>query len=176
MRVSAFCVLLILAAVAHAKMPTPSKVEDVLRILKAKARATPEDLSAAGADVDGVLVFILSSREFTEEIRARAAWALGGYPGNRARAVLVTTFTNTNESDSVRTAAMSAYAKVQGAVAIADLKPYLKDERPAIRMGAAKALALIGNPEVRVLLEDAIEHEDTLEVRLAMEEALREVK
>lgn len=170
-------VALILAAPAgRAEAPSPTKVEDVVRVLKVHPRATPEDLSVAGSGVDAVLTDLVVSREVDREVRVRAAWALGGYPGSRARAVLMATLSDRNEDAGVRAAAMTGYARVAGLQAVVDLKPYLKDASPALRVGAARALSLVGGPEARALLADALAHEEALDVRLAMDEALKEMK
>lgn len=164
------------AGPGHAEAPTPTKIEDVVRVLKAHARATPEDLAAAGSGVDVVLTDLLVSREVDREVRVRAAWALGGYPGSRARAVLVTTLSDREEDAEVRAAAMTGYARLLGAKATPDLKPYLKHATPALRIGAARALGVAGGPRARALLLEALAHEEDLDVRLAMDEVLKEMQ
>lgn len=160
----------------RAEPPTATKVEDVVRVLKAIPRATPEDLSVAGSGVDVVLTDLLVSRDVDREVRVRAAWALGGYPGSRARAVLVTTLSDREEDAGVRAAAMTGYARVAGPLVTRDLKPYLRDANPTLRIGAARALGVAGGREARELLVEALSHEDDLDVRMAMDEALKEVR
>lgn len=167
---------LLAAGPGHAETPTPTKIEDVVRVLKAHPRATPEDLAVAGSGVDVVLTDLLVSRDVDREVRVRAARALGGYPGSRARAVLVTTLSDREEDAGVRAAAMIGYARLAGTRATTDLKPYLRHERPALRIGAARALGVVGGPQARELLTEALAHEEDLDVRIAMDEALKEMK
>ncbi len=167
---------LLAAGPGQAEAPTPTKVEDVLRVLRAHARATPEDLAVAGSGVDVVLTDLLVSRSVDREIRVRAAWALGGYPGSRARAVLVATMNDREEEAQVRASCMVGYARVLGPRAVGDLKPYLRDSDPVLRAGAARALGVAGGQEARDVLTEAMAHEEDLDVRLAMDEALEGLK
>lgn len=172
-----FLVAMVLASgPGRAETPTPTKVEDVVRVLKAHPRAMPEDLAVAGSGVDAVLTDLLVSRDVDREVRVRAAWALGGYPGSRARAVLVTTLSDREEDVEVRAAAMIGYARLVGPEAVTDLKPFLKHASSALRVGAARALSAAGGAQARALLVEALAHEEVLEVRLAMDEALQEMK
>ena len=157
---------------AGARRPSETKYEDVERILKHKPDATPRDLAAAGADIDSVLTDMVSTRKLNPELRLRAVRALGGYPGSRARAVLTTLTTTPDEATEVRVVAMETLAKTFGQSVLSDVKPYVKDPDPALRSGAALALGAIGGREARGLLECALEHEEVLEVRLIIDEAL----
>lgn len=157
---------------AGARRPSETKYEDVERILKHKPDATPRDLAAAGADIDSVLADMVSTRKLNPELRLRALRALGGYPGSRARAVLTTLTTTPDEAIVVRVAAMETLARTFGQTVLSDVKPFVKDPDPALRAGAARALGAIGGREARTLLEYALEHEEVLEVRLVIDEAL----
>jgi len=159
-----------------ARVPSATKVVDVVRILKAKARATPEDLAVTGSEVDVVLTDLLANRTMDREVRSRAAWALGGYPGPRSRAVLISVASDRVEEPSVRASALIGYARVAGPGAVADLKSYLKDPNPVLRAGAARALGAAGGPDARSLLAEAIVHEEDLEVRLVMDKVLKEME
>jgi HEAT repeat protein len=161
---------------AGARRPSETKYEDVERILKHKPDATPADLAAAGADIDSVLTDMVSTRKLNPELRLRAVRALGGYPGSRARAVLTTLTTTPDEATDVRVAAMETLAKTFGQSVLSDIKPYVKDPDPALRMAAARALGAIGGREARGLLAHALEHEDVLEVRLIIDEALARIR
>ncbi len=173
---SAVLVGLLAAGSGRAETPPPTKIEDVVRVLKAHPRATAEALAVAGSGVDVVLTDLLVSRDVDREVRVRAAWALGGYPGSRARAVLVTTLSDREEDAEVRAAAMIGYARLLGPKATADLKPYLKHASPALRIGAARALGVAGGRRARALLLQALAQEPDLDVRLAMDEVLQEMK
>lgn len=161
---------------ATAKRASDVKYADVERILKHKPHATPADLAKAGADIDSVLTDMASARKLDPELRLRAARALGGYPGSRARAVLITLATTPGDPTDLRCAAMDALARAFGPAVMSDIKPFLKDPDPVLRAGAAQALGAAGGYAARGLLEYALEHEEVLEVRLAIDEALARLR
>jgi len=175
------CVLMAAAAAllatgqAGAKIPTPTKVEDVSRVLKAKADATPKELSAAGSDPDAVLAELVGDTRADLELRVRAARALGGYPGQRARGVLTAAMTSRQYPEEIRVAAMTGLARAFKEVVLDELQPYVKDASPGLRAGAARALGVLGGARARALLLSAIESEEVIEVRAAMEEALKKL-
>ncbi len=161
---------------ARARRPSEVKYEDVERILRHKSHATPQELAAAGNGIDSVLTDMVSARKLNPELRLRAVRAMAGYPGSRARAVLVTLVTTPDEVIDVRVAAMESLARAFGKTALSDIKPFIKDPDPALRTGAARALGAIGDIGARGLLEYALEHEQVLEVRLAIDEALSQAR
>lgn len=161
---------------AAAKRASDIKYDDVERILKHKPFATPADLAAAGAHIDSVLADMASARKLEPELRLRAVRALGGYPGSRARGVLTTLATTPGDSIDLRCAAMDALAVAFGPTVLSDLRPFLKDPNPQLRAGAAHALGTSGGPEARHLLEYALEHEEVLEVRVAIDRALSRLR
>jgi HEAT repeat protein len=173
MAVLALVLGLFLAAPAFARPGNAQKVEDIARILRAKADPTPADLARAGEDADGVLVDLLSGRKIDVEVRRKAARALGRYPGERTSRVLSGVVFNKDEPSDLRALCMGALAHVRGAPVVEDLRPFLSDGDPVLRAGAGRAIGVTRDPRGCSLLADAVEHEEVLEVRGAMEEGLR---
>ncbi|NOZ01232.1 MAG: hypothetical protein GXP54_05005, partial [Deltaproteobacteria bacterium] len=54
------------------------------------------------------------------------------------------------------------------------ISDYLQNESETLRLGAVKALAVIGGKRVRTMLTDAIYNEKVLEVRVAMDKVLKD--
>lgn len=157
----------------EAKPPLPTKVEECLRILRHNPNPSLETLKQIGSDVDLVLVELLIDRRQSEEIRVRAARTLGLFRGERSRAVLVELIASREEPKTIRTAAMIGLARCLREDAIGEIKPYLLDKDPHFRIWAARALGEICTPLAKELLLQTIEHEDVLEVRIAMEHSLK---
>lgn len=158
---------------AEAHPPSMTKIEDVVRILRHKPNATPKDLAQAGEDADRTLVDLLVARKLDLDVRMAAARALGGYPGERARAVLSSLIPNRDEPGTLRAAAMLSLARIAGSKAVDDMLPWLKDPDGELRAGAARALGATGDHRACGLLADATEHEEVLEVRMAIEEGAK---
>jgi HEAT repeat protein len=160
---------------ALSKSPTPVKIEDVVRVLRAHQDPTVADFRKVGSDVDSVLAEIVTSGKAGDELRVRAARALGRYPGQRAEAVLTTVLTSREVGLAIRAAAMTGLARVRKAAAVEDLRQYLSDPLPELRAGAAAALGEAGGEAARSLLSAAIESESSLDVRNAIEAALKRI-
>lgn len=156
-----------------AKTPPPAKIEDVVRILRAHRDPVAEDFKKVGSDVDSALVEIVTSSKAGDELRVRAARALGRFPGPRAEGVLATIIASRETPLEIRAAAMTGLARVKGGAAVTDLKPYLFDPAPKLRAGAAKALGETNSEVAHELLLSALEHESVLEVRQAIDKALK---
>jgi len=167
--------VLLTTQVALAKAPSDTKVEDVLRVLRHEANPSRKDLAVAGNHIDGVLADLVGRTRLEMELRVRAARALGLYQGRQVETVLTTTLSNPDMKDAIRSAAMIGLARAEGVMALNELTQYLKDPLPAIRIGSARAIAVVGDERARTLLMDAIHHEKVLEVRLVMDEALDEM-
>jgi len=158
---------------AVAKHASPVKIEDVVRVLKHKPDAKPADFTKVGQDVDSVLAELVGEPKADVELRRRAARALGSFGRRRATAVLTSAMSSTEVPEPVRAAAMVGLARARGESAFEDVKPYLRDGSAALRIGAAEALGTMGGDRARTLLGGAIETEESLEVRAAMEAALK---
>lgn len=158
---------------ASAKRPGPVKVEDVVRVLTHRPDPVPADFSKVGSDVDSVLAELVGEPKADVEIRRRAALAIGRFGGHRATAVLTSAMCSRDVPDAVRAAAMVGLARARGEAAFEDVKPFLRDPSPALRIGAAEALGEMRGERARGLLAGTIESEESLEVRSAMERALR---
>ncbi len=158
---------------ADARNPSSVKLEDTLRVLKTRQDPTPADFATVGSGVDAVLVDLMGNLKVDAEIRCRAARALGFYPGQPTRAVLMNAVFSNDVEVSVRSAAMLGLARAFRDEVVEDLKAFLNGGSPQLRCGAAAALGEVGGDRIRVFLMDAIEHEPILEVRVAMEKALK---
>jgi len=154
----------------------PVKLEDVLRVLKYYTDPRPADFAQAGSQVDSVLAELVVEPRADEEVRCRAARALGRFGGTRAVRVLVATMSAPDYPERVRAAAMVGLALASGEAALEDVKPYLKGPSAVLRIGAAEALGVMGGERARVLLTASMESEDVLEVRAAMEAALKAMR
>ena len=167
--------LLLTPVPAQAKAPSATKVEDVVRVLKRHADPVLADFETVGSDVDVVLGEMIGGAKIDETLRARAALALGRYSAERWRSLLSATIGSLDAPMAVRAAAMIGYARVLKEGAFDDLKPWLTNPDRRLRIGAARALGEAGGARARVLLMDTIESEESLDVRAAMEEALKKL-
>lgn len=167
---------LLVSPAAFAKVPSKIKVEDVLRVLKHHTDPTPEDLKVAGSGVANVLADLVGRGRLDTELRIRAAHALGRYPGSQAAIVLGSTVSNPEEKLEIRSAAMLGLARAKGVQSLDKLSEFLKNESTALRIGAARAIGAIGSDGARTLLMNAMHHEKVIEVRLAIDEALKTIR
>jgi HEAT repeat protein len=166
---------LLAAAPVAANPPSAVKVEDTLRVLRSRHDPEPKDFLPVGGDVDQVLAGLVDNSHLDVEMRARAAVALGGWKGPRPEAVLRAAMSDPGGPAELRAAAMLGLAKTSGEVAVEELKAYLQDRSPVLRSGAARALGRAGGGHARILVMAAIENEESLDVREAMEEALKKL-
>ena len=97
--------------VSTAKSPSAMKFEDTVRVLKNRTDPTPKDFATVGSDVESVLVDLVGNRKVDADIRARAARALGFYPGLGTRAVLMNAMATHDLETEVRGAAMLGLAR-----------------------------------------------------------------
>lgn len=164
---------LTLSAPATARIPTRVKYEDVTRVLKHRVDPTVEDLKAAGSRVDDVLVDLVGDSHIDLEIRIRASRALGRYPGQKAKSAITTCVFSTIDPPALRGAAMLGLARLAGPSVIDELKPFLADKDALVRAGAGRAIGSLRSERARVILESALEHEESLEVRGAIEAGLK---
>jgi hypothetical protein len=164
---------LALPSPAAARIPTRVKYEDVTRVLKHRVDPTLEDLRSAGSRVDDVLVDLVGDPHIDLDIRIRASRGLGRFPGQKAKSALTTCVFSTIDPPALRGAAMLGLARIVGPSVIDDLKPFLSDRAAAVRAGAGRAIGSVRTDRARVILEGALEHEESLEVRGAIEAALK---
>ncbi len=162
-------------APVFAKAQPARKVEDVVRVLKVHSDPVAADFATVGSDVDVVLGELIGGAKVDTTIRARAALALGRFPAERWRSLLSATVASADAPVEVRAAAMIAYARIRKEGAFDDLKPWLTNPDVRLRIGAARALGEAGGARARALLMDTIEAEDSLDVRAAMEQALKKL-
>lgn len=166
-------VILSASVPAFARNVQDIKTDDAARVLRRHRDPKPEAFKPVGEDVDRILVNLVITPKVDADLRVKAAVALGGFPGNKARGALVTTLANPQEPSTLRAAAMLGLARAFQTAVVEDLRPYLKDADPVLRAGAGRALGATGSDRARTLLMDAIDHEESLEVRQAMEDGLK---
>jgi len=170
--VLALSLLVVDAPPARAVPPAADRIEDVVRVLRARANPTRAELSVAGEEAGRILVDLLVARKIDAELRVRAARALVSYPSERTRAVLVSMVPNREEPSSLRAVVMESLARIRGTRAVDDLLPWLKDPDPVLRAGAGRALGETGDERACSVLVDSLGHEEGLEVRMAIEEGI----
>jgi HEAT repeat protein len=162
---------------ALGKLPRESTVEDIVILLKIKAEITPEEaLKAGGRDARSALVQIATDSRFDVLLRARACLSLGYFQGEGAKKVLSNIYGNEGEPLEVRAGALIGFARHEHEKAMADLKGYLEDSKPEMRVAAAKGLKEVGGEEARQMLIYALQNEEVLEVRMVIDKVLKEMR
>jgi len=162
---------------ALAKLPRQTALEDIIRVLKTREEITFEEASkTAGKDAISALVMIATDASFDRVLRARACLSLGNFQSKVVKKVLTSIFGNESEPLEVRKAALIGYARHARNKAIPDLKVFLLDARPEMRIAAAKGLKEVGGEEARQILIYALGNEEVLEVKLAIDRALKDMR
>ncbi len=114
-------------------------------------------------------------------VRLRAVRALAQYPGEPARAALREVIGAYSAAQRgfdllLLRAAIEGLAVIGGAAAVTDVAPFLEvEESRDLRATAAIALGVIGSPTASDLLSARFLREPTLQVKLAITEALRAI-
>jgi HEAT repeat protein len=109
-------------------------------------------LKALGDGVFEALRTIAADESSTPELRARAVSSLSYLGDPRATAELRQVLHGAQSSLLVRTA-LFALSRAQGAGAVSEVSPYLRDANPTVRLAAAEALGRIGSPAARAALQ-----------------------
>lgn len=159
------------------KTPSRAKMQDALTVLRHLKEPTLEDLRRqVGEDLVDVLVDVVVDRRMDSQLRCKAAKLLSKAEPGRAVKVFRPIVVDMEEDRKTRTCATEGLGAAGGLEVLADVEPYLLDTDPAIRMAAVKALGLIGGPRARSYLLNALAREDDLEVKQAIDEALKMAK
>jgi len=162
---------------ADARLPRQTALEDIVRLLKVKDEITPEEArNTAGSDGLSALITVATDGRFDVALRAKACLSLGYFRGDGAKKVLSNMYGNEKEPLEVRASALVGYARHERDKALLDLKIYLQDAKPEMRIAAARGLREVGGEEARQMLVSALQNEEVLEVRSVMDKVLQEMR
>ncbi|MSQ83399.1 MAG: hypothetical protein EXR77_11020 [Myxococcales bacterium] len=133
-----------------------------------------EKLARIGADVQALLIEVVTAKTGSAAMRLRALGWLQYYPNSASKAVLLETIATPSSPEALRVA-LSAFASGFGALALPQLQHHLLHKDVLIREASALALGHIDDRRVRPLLESQLEREISLAVRDAMMTSLQRI-
>ena len=162
--------LFVLALGQAAAAEDPSK-EQLLGLLSGyEETASPDALRALSGDVPATLRAIVADPSLTQTQRARALHALGWFPDDTNRALLVTHARGNNPMFARK--AIYALANGWGDQAIDELTVALANPDVQTRMAAANALGHLGTPSAKLALEARLAYETDPTVRTTIEKQM----
>lgn len=168
-------------ASAQSEMAT---VENLLRKrLKEELRRPFERMSAERwskvgpmEKVRDELIVVARERDAHPTVRSRALEALAFFPGKRTTQVLWQAVYERSADGAQKRAALRALGHVQGVDALSELTLMLRDGDADTRAGAILGLGAIRDPRVRHLLENQLDNEADLDVRLLVDRVVTAVR
>ena len=162
--------LFVLALGQAAAAEDPSK-EQVLGLLSGyEETASPDSLKALPGDVPATLRAIVADSSLTQTQRARAIHALGWFPDDTNRALLVAHARGGNPMFARK--AVYALANGWGDQAIDELTVALANPDVQTRMAAASALGHMATPSAKLALEARLAYETDPTVRNTIEKQM----
>ena len=154
-------------------------VEELLSGVDSVPSRTELD-DAAGTDAEAELLVLAAEGSSADTgIRIRALRALAMYPSTESQTTLSTVIETRAGGGGVDTlylrAAMRSLAVIATTDAVDTIAALLTHDSRDVRAAAARALAITGSPAAVPLLRDRLGVEPTLQVRLALSAAIREL-
>jgi HEAT repeat protein len=134
------------------------------------------ELQMLGAGVDVELMAISADVSVNKARRATATWALGYFPSDVTRGFLTLLVTDAGADSQLRRAATWALCNGWGDAALGLIGPALSASDPQLRNQAVRAVARVGTPAARAVLESRLAVESTAMVRDAITASLAEAK
>ena len=163
--------LFVLALGQAAAAEDPSKAQ-VLGLLSGyEETASPDSLKALGGDVPATLRAIVADPSLTQTQRARAIHALGWFPDDTNRAVLVAQARGANPMFARK--ALYALANGWGEGAMDELVYGLANHDAQTRMAAAYALGNMDTAAAKLALEARLPLETDPTVKSTIENQMR---
>lgn len=162
---------LLLAGPARADEALHARVVDLVSGLESSPSAA--DWTALGAGAEAELVAIAADSGMLPTQRGNALLALGNFPTERARGLLVGTLSDASANVLLRRKACSALAQGWGADAVPALAVALGDADVQLRQSAASALAKVSDPAAAEALRARLAVETNASVKQVIEKAVK---
>ncbi len=144
--------LVLLAGAAHAADPAlERRLQDLLWAYE--DTPTPEQLQALGPETTGVLRAWAADTSRPFAFRGRAVHALGAFPVEGNRSLLLLWAHDSAQNGLLRRMAIQALANGWGDAAAADIAPFLSDPDVQNRITAVHALGRLSDPVRKPLLQ-----------------------
>jgi hypothetical protein len=124
----------------------------------------------------GILMEVVADRKSPSAIRLRALMAMRFFPVLETRQFLWGVVHDRIWTGSMKTAALASLGSAFQTDILQEISLYLREKDPALREGAIRGLGWIEDHRVRVLLENHLATEESLELRLNIEKAIERVK
>lgn len=137
---------------------------------------TAAALRALGAGVDTELMAIAADSSVSKARRASATWSLGYFPSPATRSFLDDRVQDAAGDSQLRRAATWALCNGWGDAALEAIGPALRSSDDQLRNQAVRAVARVGSPAARALLESRLAVESSAMVRDAITASLAERK
>ena len=137
---------------------------------------TATALRALGAGVDSELMAIALDSSIPMARRASATWSLGYFPSPATRSFLDDRVQDAAGDSQLRRAATWALCNGWGDAALEAIGPALRSSDDQLRNQAVRAVARVGSPAARALLESRLAVESSAMVRDAITASLAERK
>ena len=123
-----------------------------------------------------ILMDVAAEREAPRTVRLRALMAMRIFPVMDTRKFWWGIVHDRTMIGPMKIAAMASLGAAFQTDIFQEISLYLREEDPALREGAIRALGWIEDHRVRVLLENHLATEESIELRLAIEKAIERVK
>lgn len=131
--------------------------------------------TGAVAETNRILAEIVGDKHVADYLRLNAIRALEYFPTKRSEEVMMSLLYERRVRTAYRKACMRSLARAFGVKMYFEILPFLRDESPVVREGAAMALAEIDDNRVQGILANHLANEPDLSVRIAIEQALKMV-
>lgn len=141
-----------------------------------EAAPAASELQLLGAGVDAELMAISADTSVSKARRASATWSLGYFPTDATRLFLAQVVTDASADSQLRRSATWALCNGWGDAALAVLEPALTSSDVQLRNQAVRAVARVGSPASRAVLEGRLAVESSAMVRDAITASLAEAK
>ncbi len=167
---STLAVWLATARPAHAETPLRERVLNLLSGYEDTPSA--DALHGLGDGVDLALMDIAKDPAAGRSRRSNAVWSLGFFPTDASRAFLLSTVTDAAADSQLRRSATWALCNGWGDAALADVKPALESSDEQLRNQAVRAVAKVGSPAARAILQERLASDGSAMVRATITTSL----
>jgi len=126
-------------------------------------------------EINRILASVAIDRNERPQLRLNAIRAMEHFPTRRTEEVLMSLLYARNQMPAFKRTCLRALARGFGARMYFEVLPFLRDGNVRVREGAALAMGEIDDERIRGILANHLVHEQTLDVRIAIERAIRMV-
>ncbi|NUN15971.1 MAG: HEAT repeat domain-containing protein [Myxococcales bacterium] len=168
-----------LVSLTYAQSVTDLQSERLLALLRKPVDETTRlDWQRVGPDKDTneLLVQVAMNKDQPIVFRGRAIQAMAYFPTKRTHQFLWQATYERDLDNRLKKAALRSLGAAFQHEALFELSAFLTDSSAVIREGAVRGLGLIRDGRARTILENHLDKEENLDVRLATDEALRQVQ